>query len=188
MLFYAALYHESFLAMRKTMNVLMLSPGYPADMPEFVRGLAEHGATVFGAGDQPSSSLPDLVRRCLSDYVQVRSLWDAEKTAADLRERVPRSQPGPDRMPVGAWESCLLAALRSRFGVEGQSVEQAHRFRDKEEMKRALDGRRDPHAQARSGRQRRLGVGRCASDRLSGDRQADRGGRLRGYLPNRRRR
>jgi hypothetical protein len=26
------------------LNVLLLSPGYPADMPEFTRGLAEVGA------------------------------------------------------------------------------------------------------------------------------------------------
>ena len=30
------------------MNVLLLSSGYPADMPEFTPGLAEVGARVFG--------------------------------------------------------------------------------------------------------------------------------------------
>ena len=38
------------------MNVLLLSPGYPADMPEFTRGLAEAGAVVFGVGDSPADS------------------------------------------------------------------------------------------------------------------------------------
>jgi len=39
------------------MNVLLLSPGYPADMPEFTRGLAETGARVFGVGDSPVDGL-----------------------------------------------------------------------------------------------------------------------------------
>jgi hypothetical protein len=51
------------------MNALLLSPGYPADMPEFTRGLAEAGARVIGVGDTPPDSLPGLVRRCLADCV-----------------------------------------------------------------------------------------------------------------------
>ena len=120
------------------MNVLMISPGYPADIPEFVRGLAEQGATVFGAGDQPASNLPELVRRSLSDYVQVRSLWDSEKTAVDLREKF-RGR-GLDRIEC-LWEPgiMLAAELRQHFGIPGLTVAQAHRFRDKEAMKQALD-------------------------------------------------
>ena len=32
---------------------VMLSPGYPAEMPYFTRALAAAGATVIGVGDQP---------------------------------------------------------------------------------------------------------------------------------------
>ena len=70
------------------MNVLLLSPGYPADMPEFTRGLAEAGARVFGVGDTPLDGLPQLVRRCLADYIPVRSLWDEEAVISALRERL----------------------------------------------------------------------------------------------------
>ena len=41
------------------MDVLMFSPGYPAEMPYFTRGLAEVGARVWGIGDQPAGALPD---------------------------------------------------------------------------------------------------------------------------------
>jgi len=34
------------------MNVVMISPGYPAEMAFFARGLAAAGATVIGVGDQ----------------------------------------------------------------------------------------------------------------------------------------
>ena len=116
----------------------MLSPGYPADIPEFVRGLSEQGATVFGAGDQPASSLPALVRRHLSDYLQVRSLWDADSTATDIRQHFRGRQ--LDRIEC-LWEPgiMLAAQLRGHFGLPGLNVDQADRFRNKESMKRALD-------------------------------------------------
>ncbi len=122
----------------QALNVLILSPGYPADMPEFTRGLSECGARVYGVGDSPVSSLPELVRRSLSEYVQVRSLWDSAAVIAQLHERL-RGH-ALDRIEC-LWEPgiMLAAELRRHFGVEGLSVEQAHRFRDKEAMKVALD-------------------------------------------------
>jgi hypothetical protein len=120
------------------MNVLILSPGYPADMPEFTRGLAECGARVFGVGDQPVSALPDFVRRSLSEYIQVRSLWDSKAVISDLHVRLRGNE--LDRIEC-LWEPgiMLAAELRKHFGVEGLTIEQAHRFRDKEAMKLALD-------------------------------------------------
>ena len=128
------------------MNVLIISPGYPADMPEFTRGLAECGATVVGVGDQSAGNLPELVRRSLSEYVQVGSLWDARSVAAELGERLRGRQ--LDRIEC-LWEPgiVLAAELREAFGVDGLDVETARRFRDKELMKQALDsaGIRTPH-------------------------------------------
>ena len=120
------------------MNVLMLSPGYPADMPEFVRGLSEQGAQVFGVGDQPAGNLPELVKRSLSEYIQVRSLWDTGQVIAELRDKLRHRT--LDRVEC-LWEPgiMLAAQLRQHFGIAGLTVDQAHRFRDKEAMKRALD-------------------------------------------------
>jgi hypothetical protein len=134
------------------MNVLLLSPGYPADMPEFTRGLAQAGACVFGVGDSPVDGLPSMVRRSLSEYIQVRSLWDDAAVTASLRERLQGQQ--LDRIEC-LWEPGieLAARLRKTFGVKGLDVEQAKRFRDKELMKQALDaaGIRTPrHVAAKS--------------------------------------
>lgn len=120
------------------MNVLIISPGYPADMPEFTRGLAECGARVYGVGDQPAAALPDLVRRSLSEYLQVSNLWNAAAVIAELHEKFKGRQ--LDRIEC-LWEPgiMLAAELRQHFGVDGLSIEQAHRFRDKEAMKVALD-------------------------------------------------
>jgi len=120
------------------MNVLLLSPGYPADMPEFTRGLAEAGVRVFGVGDSPPDSLAPLVRRCLSDYIPVRSLWDEDAVIDALRQRLRGDR--LDRIEC-LWEPGILLAarLREAFGIPGLDVAQAQRFRDKEQMKLALD-------------------------------------------------
>jgi hypothetical protein len=120
------------------MNVLILSPGYPADMPEFIRGLAESGARVVGVGDQPQGSLPETARHNLSAYIQVASLWRRDAVIAELHSQLRGHS--LDRIEC-LWEPgiMLAAELREHFGVPGLTVEQAHRFRDKEAMKVALD-------------------------------------------------
>jgi len=120
------------------MNILLLSPGYPADMPEFVRGLAECGARVFGVGDQPKAALPSMVRKALSAYIEVRSLWDTAQVSTELRQHLRGHE--LDRIEC-LWEPgiMLAAELREEFGIEGLSVDQARHFRDKEVMKTALD-------------------------------------------------
>ncbi len=107
-------------------------------MPEFARGLAECGVRVFGVGDQSAGALPELVRRSLSDYVQVRSLWDGEQVGRELHEHLRGRR--LDRIEC-LWEPgiMLAAELRERFDVPGQGTAAAHRFRDKEAMKVALD-------------------------------------------------
>lgn len=120
------------------MNVLLISPGYPADMPEFARGLAECGAQVIGVGDQRRDGLPPLVRRSLASYVQVPSLWNTPAVVADLRDQLKGHQ--LDRIEC-LWEPGmeLAAQLREAFNVQGMGVEQTRLFRDKEAMKVALD-------------------------------------------------
>ena len=49
------------------MRVVFLAPAYPAEMPDFVRGLAAVGAEVIGVGDSPLAAIPSTVRRYLSD-------------------------------------------------------------------------------------------------------------------------
>ena len=119
-------------------TVLMISPGYPADMPHFARGLAEVGARVLGVGDQRADALPDLVRQALSGYLQVRSLWNAASTAAELRAWL--AGRSVDRIEC-LWEPgmVLAAELREALGVPGLGVAQTLPFRDKERMKQVLD-------------------------------------------------
>lgn len=127
----------------------MISPGYPADMPEFTRGLAESGASVIGIGDQSRDRLPGLVQRSLSRYVQVSSLWDTAGVIARLHEALQGQS--LDRIEC-LWEPgvMLAAQLREHFGVDGMSAAHATLFRDKEAMKLTLDaaGIRTPRHRA----------------------------------------
>lgn len=128
------------------MNVLLISPGYPAEMPYFTRALAEVGARVHGVGDGPVDGLPAPVRAQLASYTQIPSLWDEAAAIAEIAKL-----PGAgaiDRVEC-LWEPCMMLAarLRATLGVAGATVEQTRRFRDKELMKQALDdaGLRTPH-------------------------------------------
>lgn len=128
------------------MNVLFLSPNYPKEMVDFVRGLSEVGARVIGVGQTPLSQLPESNKRHLSAYIQVPSLLDEQGLIAALRPKLAHVQ--LDRVE-GLWEPVVIAAamLREAFGVEGMSVDVAQGFRDKALMKErvAKAGLRVPH-------------------------------------------
>ena len=128
------------------MNVLMFSPGFPREMRYFTRGLAEVGANVIGLGDQPEAALEEPARSAVSMHIQVRSWLDEDailRQVADVAKRV-----RIDRVEC-LWEPYMVLAARIRemLGLPGMTVEQTIPLRDKEIMKRVLDGAgiRTPH-------------------------------------------
>jgi len=120
------------------MNVLMISPGFPAEMPLFTRGLAAVGARVIGLGDQPDHTLPPVARRAVHFYECVPSLWDEEAVVEQVRRLADRI--AIDRVEC-LWEPgvVLAARLREALGLPGMTVKQVLPFRDKELMKQVLD-------------------------------------------------
>ena len=142
-------------------TVLFISPGYPAEMPFFTRGLAEQGVRVVGLGDQPQGALPELARGALSEYLQVKNLWDEAATVETVRRWAPTIG-GIDQVEV-LWEPGMLlgARIREGLGVAGLSVAETVPFRDKESMKQVLDkaGLRTPrHRRATSEAQVRAAI------------------------------
>ena len=131
------------------MNVLMISPGYPAEMAFFTRGLAAAGASVIGVGDQPAGALPDIARDALAHYIGVGSLAAEDAVVATVRELA--RQVRIDRVEC-LWEPYMLLAarLREELGLPGLTVAQTVPFRDKERMKQLLDaaGLRTPRHDA----------------------------------------
>jgi hypothetical protein len=132
------------------MNVLMFSPGFPAEMPRFTRGLARVGARVLGLGDQPPERLPEEARSSLSDYLRVRNLFDEDAVVEEVTQWAWRTP--IDRIEC-LWEPGMLLAarLREALGLPGMTVAETLPFRDKERMKQVLDGdgiRTPRHARA----------------------------------------
>ena len=119
------------------MNVVMLSPGFPDDMPYFTRGLAQVGARVFGVGDQPMQAIPEIARGALTDHLHIGNLWDEDKTVREVQEWM-RGRT-IDRVEC-LWEPGMVLAARMReaFGVPGLDVERSIAFRDKVRMKETL--------------------------------------------------
>ena len=130
----------------------MISPGYPAEMAFFTRGLGRAGATVIGLGDQSPDALPPAAREALDHYVHVGSLADGDHVAVAVRELARHAR--IDQVEC-LWEPymVLAARLREELGLPGLTVAQTVPFRDKEQMKQLLDaaGLRTPwHVAART--------------------------------------
>lgn len=119
------------------MNVVMLAPGYPTEIPHFVRGLTTMGARVLGVGDMPERELPPMAREHLAAYLQVPSLQDE---AGVIDAVAGWSAAGQVDQVECLWEPGVLlaASLRARLGLPGLSVEAANRFRNKDLMKQAV--------------------------------------------------
>jgi biotin carboxylase len=119
-------------------TVLMLTPGYPGEMPLFTRGLSLQGATVLGVANGSVHDLPETARRHLSGYLQVPDLFtNSESAIAQIRHWLGGRT--VDRVCC-LWEPGieLAAQIREALEVPGQSYEQALRFRNKDLMKLAL--------------------------------------------------
>ncbi len=129
------------------MKVIFLGPSYPPEMPDYVRGLAEVGATVYGVGDTPQSMLPQKTKKALSGYLQVRNLFDEREVAKAVLRWVGSEH--IDRVET-IWEPMVLTAatLREYLGCPGMRRNVVLGFRDKEIMKARIRaaGLRVPHS------------------------------------------
>lgn len=119
------------------MNVMMIAPGYPDEMPFFVRGLALEGAAVIGVGDQPEHDVPAMTKRHLAAYVRVPSLQDEEGCIKAVKQWANGKH--IDRV-ICLWEPgvILAAKLREELGTPGMTVEEVMPFRDKDIMKEVV--------------------------------------------------
>jgi hypothetical protein len=145
------------------MDVLLLGPGYPGEMPLFTRGLAQVGAKVIGVGDQHQDALPEMARQSLSAYIQIPSWADEDGVVSTVLGALRGTNLD---LVESLWEPTMLVAakLREAIGAPGMSVEQTIPFRDKGRMKDVLDaaGIRTP----RSERTRTAAGCREAAERL----------------------
>ncbi len=164
------------------MNVLMLSPGYPAEMAFFTRGLAAVGASVIGVGDQSPAALPSVARQALAHYEPVRSLADDAGVVSSVLELARHVR--VDRVEC-LWEPymVLAARLREALGVPGMTVAQTLALPGQGADEVGPRRGRPPYAEARERDHGRRHLGGGRADRLPPDGQADRRCRLGRHLP-----
>lgn len=119
------------------MNVIMIAPGYPGEMPYFCRGLTQHGARVYGLSDVPEADLPQMARDHLAGYLRVPNLVDEDAVVRAVLAGVGSHQM---HRVVCLWEPgvVLAAKLREALGVPGMRVPQSLAFRNKDVMKQQV--------------------------------------------------
>ncbi|HVE98862.1 MAG TPA: ATP-grasp domain-containing protein [Mycobacteriales bacterium] len=129
------------------MNVIFVEPAFPATQREFVRALAEVGATVIGVGERPVEWLDDELKGWLDHYEHVGSVTHEDWLGATVRWI-------QGRMWVDRLESTVeahimtTAQVREACGIPGTSVRTAYLCRDKPSMKEALRQAGVPCAQS----------------------------------------
>ena len=126
------------------MNVIFLSPSYPFEMQDYVRGLAEVGANVYAVGEGPLAS---KLHPYVQDYLQVPKLFHE----SDLISRVCSWTQKKNIHRVEAlWEPLMMSAahIRTKLNIPGMTPDTVIGFRDKSIMKQRVQaaGLRVPHA------------------------------------------
>jgi len=67
------------------MNVMFVEPSFPSNQRQFVRALAEAGATVIGVGESHVDALDEQLKGWMDHYEQVPSVTNVEAMTAVVR-------------------------------------------------------------------------------------------------------
>src|SRR3984893_6969380 len=119
------------------MNVIFLEPAFPPNQREFVRGVAEAGATVIGIGERPLDHLDPDLRGWMIHYHQVGNVTDVD-AMTDVVRWV-QNRLWVDRLEASVEAHTMAAAqVRENCTIPGTSVRTAWLCRDKPSMKQAL--------------------------------------------------
>jgi carbamoylphosphate synthase large subunit len=119
------------------MNVVFVEPAFPANQREFVRALAEAGATVIGVGERHVNDLDGQLRDWMFHYEQVGSVTDVPAMTEIVRRA--QAELWIDRLEATVEAHTLpTAQVREACGIPGTSVHTAWLCRDKPSMKQAL--------------------------------------------------
>jgi carbamoylphosphate synthase large subunit len=118
-------------------RVIFVEPSFPNNQRQFVRALADVGASVIGIGESPQEALDDELKSWMSHYHQVGSVVDVD-AMADVVRWV-QGQVWVDRLETTIEAHTLpVAQVRERCTIPGTSVRTAWLCRDKPSMKDAL--------------------------------------------------
>jgi formate-dependent phosphoribosylglycinamide formyltransferase (GAR transformylase) len=119
------------------MHVILVEPRFPANQRNFVRALAEVGATVTAIGEGSKDSLDGEMRGWLRHYQQVRNVTDEAELLGAVR--FIQKHAWVDRLEATVEAHILSTArVREASGIPGTSFRTAWLCRDKPAMKEVL--------------------------------------------------
>ncbi|NHN56180.1 ATP-grasp domain-containing protein [Calidifontibacter sp. DB0510] len=119
------------------MNVVFVEPNFPRNQREYVRALAEVGATVFAVGETPWEWLDEQLQSWISHYHQVGSVTDLPQLEQAVRQFQEIAWIDALEATIEA-HTMPAAIVRERTGIPGTSVHTTYLCRDKPAMKQAL--------------------------------------------------
>jgi carbamoylphosphate synthase large subunit len=121
----------------RRVNVIFVEPFFPSNQRQFVRGLAEAGATVIGIGEYPLDAMDDQLKSWMTHYHQVSSVVDVGVMTDAVRWV--QDKVWVDRLEATIEAHTMAAAqVRENCTIPGTSVRTAWLCRDKPSMKEAL--------------------------------------------------
>ena len=119
------------------MNVVFVEPFFPNNQRQFVRALAEAGATVIGIGEYGVEAFDDQLKSWLYHYERVPSVTDVD--AMTRAVRWVQDKLWVDRLEATVEAHIMpTAQVREACTIPGTSVHTAWLCRDKPSMKEAL--------------------------------------------------
>ncbi len=119
------------------MHIVFIEPRFPANQKQFVRGLAEVGATISAIGEGGKDSLDDELRRWLTHYEEVTNVTDETQVLNAVRF-IQRHR-HVDRLEASVEAHILPTAhVREAAGIPGTTTRTAYLCRDKPAMKEVL--------------------------------------------------
>ena len=128
------------------MNVVLLSPHFPAQMTHYARQLAHLGVNVIGLGDEPQSQLSPALRSVLTEYIYVSDMHQYPELlrACGL---ITWHYGKIDRIDsLNEYWLETEAALRTDFNVPGIKNDSIRQVKAKSEMKRVFQAHNIPCA------------------------------------------
>ena len=131
------------------MQVVFVEPFFPSTQRNFVRALADVGATVIGIGEYPTDALDEQLKSWMTHYHHVPSVVDVGVMTDAVRWI--QDKLWVDRLEATIESHTLAAAqVRETCTIPGTSVRTAWLCRDKPSMKDALRAAGVPTAASRA--------------------------------------
>ena len=119
------------------MHIVFIEPRFPANQKQFIKGLAEVGATISAIGEGGKDSLDGELRHWLTHYEEVTNVCDEQQVLNALR--FIQRHKHVDRLEATVEAHIMPAAhVREKAGIPGTTARTAYLCRDKPAMKEVL--------------------------------------------------